>query len=221
MYYICSGALCESVSHSGAKYMQYDRSKLKAAILYICAQSEPSHLGSVKLHKVLYFVDMLHYVQMGNPVTGCTYRKRPLGPTCDQLLPMLRELERSNAIRVSEVDYFGYRKKEFVALVQPDLARLNTNEIRLLDEVREFVCDQNTAKAISDYSHNRAWEQAEFGEELKYNSAFLLFPMEVSLEAFEWARGEGCAVDEARSKKDLAGKDFGTFRDSVLSRLGA
>jgi Protein of unknown function (DUF4065) len=201
--------------------MQYDRGKLKSAILYTCAKCEPSHLGSVKLHKVLYFVDMIHYAQTGRPVTGATYRKRPLGPTCDPLLPTLRELERNNEIRIDEVDYFGYRKKEFIALSKPDLVRFTHDELRLLDEVIEFVCAQNIAKTISEYSHNRAWEQAEFGDELKYSSAFLLFPAEVSPEALEWASGEGQIVDEARSQNKLASKDFAAFRSEVLSRLGA
>ncbi|MGO8952704.1 MAG: Panacea domain-containing protein [Rhodomicrobium sp.] len=200
--------------------MQYDRGKLKSVILYTCAKCEPSHLGAVKLHKVLYFVDMIRFAQTGTPVTGATYRKRPLGPTCDQLLPTLRELENAKALSVNEVDYFGYRKKEFVAIAEPDLARLGQDEISLLEEVIDFVCAQNTAKTISEYSHNRAWEQVEFGEVLKYTSAFLLFPTQVSPEAMEWASGEGLSVDETRSENKLAGKDFGTFRSEVLSQLG-
>jgi hypothetical protein len=201
--------------------MQYDRGKLKSVVLYTCAKCEPSRLGAVKLHKVLYFADMIRFAQAGTPITGATYRKRPLGPTCDQLLSTLRVLEQANALTVNEVDYFGYRKKEFVALAQPDLTRLAQDEIALLDEVIDFVCAQNTAKTISDYSHNRAWEQADFGEELKYNSAFLLFPAQVSPEALDWASSEVAQVDEARSTNKLAGKDFGTFRSEVLSRLGA
>ncbi len=201
--------------------MQYDRGKLKSVILYTCAKCEPAHLGAVKLHKVLYFVDMIRFAQTGTPVTGATYRKRPFGPTCDQLLPTLRELEKAKALRVNEVDYFGYRKNEFVAVAEPDLTRLGQEEISLLKEVVDFVCAQNTAKTISEYSHNRAWEQVEFGEVLKYTSAFLLFPTQVSPEAMEWASGEGQSVDETRSENKLAGKDFGTFRNEVLSQLGA
>jgi Protein of unknown function (DUF4065) len=201
--------------------MQFDRGKLKSVILHTCAACEPSHLGAVKLHKVLYFVDMIRFAQTGTSVTGSTYRKRPLGPTCDQLLPTLRELEATKLLTVREVDYFGFKKKEFIANSRADLSRLAEDELSLLDEVIDFVCRQNTAKTISEYSHNRAWEQAEFGEELKYTSAFLLFPSQASPEALEWAGREGQSVDEARSENKLAGKDFGTFRSEVLSRLGA
>lgn len=75
--------------------MQFDREKLKAAILYACRRCGPNRLGAVKLHKVLYYSDMLRYVQSGRSITGSTYRKRPLGPTCDQLLGTLKDLQRT------------------------------------------------------------------------------------------------------------------------------
>ncbi|MGH6874164.1 MAG: type II toxin-antitoxin system antitoxin SocA domain-containing protein, partial [Aestuariivirgaceae bacterium] len=66
--------------------MQFDREKYKAVILYTCVRCEAHQLGSVKLHKVLYYADMLHYAHVGAPMTGSTYRKRPHGPTSDELL---------------------------------------------------------------------------------------------------------------------------------------
>ena len=57
--------------------MQFDRAKLKTVILYVCSRCEPAQLGAVKLHKVLYFTDMLHYAHAGTAVTGATYRERP------------------------------------------------------------------------------------------------------------------------------------------------
>ena len=46
--------------------MQYDRGKLKSVVLYTCAKCEPSRLGAVKLHKVLYFADMIRLCPSGN-----------------------------------------------------------------------------------------------------------------------------------------------------------
>ena len=91
--------------------MQFDRAKLKTVILYICSKCEPSQLGVVKLHKALYLADMLVYAYVGAPITGATYRKRALGPTCDQLLAVLRELSKEGVLEIREVEYFGYRKK--------------------------------------------------------------------------------------------------------------
>ena len=104
--------------------MQFDRAKLKEVILYACSTCDPSRMGAVKLNKVLYFVDMLRYAKVGAPLTGAVYRKRPMGPTCDQLLSVLNELSRERALEIRNVDYFGYLKKEYIAVRQPDLASL-------------------------------------------------------------------------------------------------
>jgi Protein of unknown function (DUF4065) len=197
--------------------MQFDRAKLKAVILYTCAKCAASQLGAVKLHKVLYFSDMLHYAHVGAPITGATYRKRALGPTCDQLLSTIRDLDRERALDVREVDYFGFRKKEYVALRPPDIERLSESERSLLDEIIEFVCRNNTAKTISDYSHNRAWDMAEFGDVLPYHSVFHLFPTQVSQEALDWASGEVRKIEaEGPRREALGGTSFRDFRSRVL-----
>jgi len=191
--------------------MQYDRNKLKALILYASSVCARSQVGAVKLHKLLYYTDMVHYAQIGAPVTGSTYRKRPLGPTSDALLPMLSEMESRGEIRIHEVDYFGFRKKEYEPLAEPDMALFSETERALIDEVIDFVCRNNTAKTISDFSHGRAWEIAEFGDELPYHGALHLFPNQVSLEALDWASGEMEAVEAERSKKDPV--DYSLFSD--------
>lgn len=197
--------------------MQFDRAKLKAVILYTCQKCESAQLGAVKLNKVLYFGDMLHYAHVGTSITGSIYRKRPFGPTNDQLLVTLAELKRQGAIDIRNVDYFGYIKKEYIAVESPEIDRLSKIERELLDDVIEFVCLNNSAKTISEYSHNRAWEIAEFGEVLPYNSVFSIFPTQVSPEALEWAKAEVDALEAEGSLKDtVGGVTFADFRNRVL-----
>lgn len=64
---------------------------------------------------------MLRYVQSGRSITGSTYRKRPLGPTCDQLLGTLKDLQRTGQLRIEEVNYFGFLKKQYIALAEADI----------------------------------------------------------------------------------------------------
>jgi len=201
--------------------MQFDREKLKTVILYACVKCGPTLIGAVKLHKVLYYSDMLQYARSGAPITGATYRKRALGPTCDNLPSTLRELERSNAIEVREVDYFGYRKKEYEAIGSPDIERLSIEQRELLDEIIDFVCFDNTAKTISEYSHNRAWELAEFGEILPYRSVFHLFPTEVSKESLDWAASEAENIEPQRSRRiSVETTDYEDFRNRILEARG-
>jgi hypothetical protein len=190
--------------------MQFDRAKLKDAVLYACSKCEPSRLGAVKLHKVLYFSDMRRYANVGVPLTGATYRKRPMGPTCEQLLSVLAELEHTGALEIRNVDYFGYLKKEYIPTGAPRAAdSLSVDERGLLDEMIEFVCVNNTAKTISEFSHNKAWDAAQFGEELPYYSVFQIFPAEVSEDAKAWALSEAKEIEAARSS--LKTVDFDTF----------
>jgi hypothetical protein len=200
--------------------MQFDRAKLKAVILYTCSKCEASQLGSVKLHKVLYYADMLHYAHVGTPITGSTYRKRPFGPTNDQLLTTLAELKTQGAIDIRNVDYFGYIKKEYIAVESPETNRFSNIEKELLDEVIEFVCFNNSAKTISEYSHNRAWEIAEFGDILPYTSVFHIFPTQVSPETMEWASAEVKKIEDQRSSgRALGSVPFGDLRRRVLETV--
>lgn len=219
-YSLCPGNIWSTILlYLGAwsRDMQFDRAKLRAVILYACAKCEPSQLGAVKLHKVLYYSDMIYYAYVGSPITGATYRKSAFGPTCDQLLSALAELVRERALEVKNVEYFGYFKKEYIAKESPEPNRLNANEEHLLDEVLDFVCRQNTAKTISDFSHNRAWEMAEYGDILPYHSVFHLFPTQVSQEAMEWASGEVAKLEGERSNdKAVGGTAFRDFRGRVL-----
>jgi Protein of unknown function (DUF4065) len=197
--------------------MQFDRSKFKDVVLYICHKCDRSQLGAVKLNKALYFADMVRYAWTGAPITGATYKKRKHGPTTDHLLFALRELTAERKMQINDVNFFGFKKKEYVTLVEPNIARLSKEEIILLDEVVDFVCAGNTAKTISDYSHQTPWEMVEFGEEIPYHSAFLLYPSEVSLEALEWAEAEAKAIaNQGARSEPVAYTDISVFRRRLL-----
>lgn len=201
--------------------MQFDRSKLRDVILHVCQACAPDRLGAVKLHKVLYFLDMIFYAQAGRAVTGAEYRKRPFGPTCVSLLPVLREMERDGVLAIDEVDFHGRAKKQYRALAVSDLKRFDDAEIELLDEVIEFVCNQNTAKSISDYSHQLPWEMADFGDVIGYDTALLLFPSEPSAEALDLVEAEAEGIEAARSQGDFVGHStYRDFRGRVLAEIG-
>lgn len=201
--------------------MQFDRKKMRAVILRAARSCAPSDLGAVKLNKVLYFLDMISYANHRESVTGATYRKRPNGPTSDQLLFALRDMERAGDIRTVSVDYHGFLKKEYHPLVDEPEGALNDSELSLLDDVIDFVCRKNTAKSISDYSHKLPWEMADMGGEIPYHTAMLLFPMQPSPEAFEAAEDGMREVEAARSAGTSMGvRSLGDFRGSILASIG-
>jgi len=190
--------------------MQFDQRKFKEVVLYVADKCAPESLGAVKLHKVLYFADMLAFVQSGLSITGAVYRKRPYGPTADALSKAIAELQFEKALLVKQVDYFGYRKKQFTPLRTPAAGVLSAPEMTLLDEVIEFVCRDNSAKTISEFSHQRPWEMAEFGDVISYNSAFLLFPEEASERALALTLAEKTSVEDERSRPNTMGFKTGS-----------
>lgn len=83
------------------------------------------------------------------------------------------------------------------------------------------MCDQNTARTISELSHTKAWELAEYGDELPYTSAFRLLPTQVSEDSFEWASEQESLVAAIESNKGTMGVvPFGALRARILEKLG-
>lgn len=162
-------------------YIQFDRQKLKAVVHFICDKCPSDELGNVKLHKILYFADMLHFMHTGKPLTGVDYVKQRFGPTARHLSSVLSELSRDGVIRIESRDYFGFEKKAFIVLSQPVNLRLSNSETKLLDDVISFVCGKS-AKEISELSHDAAWNAAALGERIPYAAAFGLQPVEVTDE---------------------------------------
>lgn len=198
--------------------VQFDREKFKDLVEYICGQCSAAELGAVKLHKVLYFSDMIHYAAEGRPVTGAVYRKRPYGPTADFLLRAIDELQFEGRLSVEEQDYYGFNKKRFVSNLNRKPASISEEENQLVCDVIDFVCRNNTAKSISEFSHNKAWERTESGAEIPYYSAIELYPEDVSEEAMDWAAQEANTVEKIRSDtRRVDYKNVTDLRGFVLS----
>ena len=162
--------------------VQFDREKLLEIVRVTIDSCEPNELGKTKLHKVLYYTDMYSYLFRGVPVAGATYKKRPHGPTCDGLTFALSELEENGEISVTTENYFDYSKKVFKCktLSKDHEASLDQDERKLLSAVIDFVCRNNTARSISEFSHDLVWEMLELGEVIPYHLALGWIPTEIS-----------------------------------------
>jgi hypothetical protein len=165
---------------------QLDREKLKEAVWLIAAHCPPEELGNVKLHKILYFSDMLFFLHEGQPITGVEYLKQKFGPTARHLTLATSELVSEGKLEISEVEYFGLYKKNYIPKAEFRRRRLSEKEASLIVEVADFVRGKS-AKEISELSHNAAWEAAEMGEVLPYFTALRLIPTEVTDSDRAWA----------------------------------
>jgi hypothetical protein len=164
-----------------------DPQKLREAVCLVISHVDPSDLGAVKLHKVLYYADMLTYLRSGQPITGATYKKRPFGPTNEALMTAIRALSAEQVLDINEEDFFGYRKKTFRLKAHCNYSSLSEAEADLLRSMAEFVCLGHTAKSISDLSHDLVWQMVDFGQDIPYHMALSWLPSEPTEAAFEEA----------------------------------
>ena len=177
--------------------VQFDREKLKEAICLLASHCAPAELGNVKLHKMLYFSDMLSFLDEGHPITGVEYQKQKFGPTARYLTAALNSLERDGILQILEEPFHGFFKKSYVSRSPYQANRLSSREQDLLREVADFVRGK-TAKEISELSHNAAWEAASLGETIPYFTALRLIPDEISDDDRSWA--EQTALENATSE---------------------
>ena len=162
-------------------YIRFDRAKLKAAAHYICSRLQPKELGNVKLHKILYFADMLSFCDSGAPLTGADYIKQSFGPTARHLTAVLEELASEQQIKIEKRTFYGFEKRDYISLTEPNRAILGNSAIELLDSVIEFARDRS-ASELSELSHDVAWQAADMGERIPYAAVYGWQPEEITDE---------------------------------------
>lgn len=174
--------------------MHFDRDRFTRLVHHICHRAaDPRQLGRVKLNKILWFADMLHFERTGKPLTGATYAKRQHGPCPTQLLPALDDLKAAKKI-VERPPQGQYEPHQYFSTEQPDLSVFTAEQIAMVDLLIESICTNHTATSISAATHDRIWELAEIGEEIPY-AAFLASRL-----------GEVNEADVRLAKRELLGE---------------
>ena len=172
--------------------IEFDRSKLKDVVHFIIHYVQDKHsieqLGNTKLHKILYYADMLNFTATGKPLTGDDYLNQQYGPTSRHLKAVVSELTREGRVELHEIDFYGFPQRSFAALTAP-LHRLSNEETALLQDLADVVCERS-ARDVSELSHDRVWGSVQRGEVIPYYAAFGLFPRGLDSDDLEDARRE-------------------------------
>jgi hypothetical protein len=158
-------------------------------IIYISSKlkDKPTY-GATLLGKSLCLIDSMNFLKTGHPITDFSYIKQERGPTPNpsQFLPIRDRLVKSGDLEMIEAQYFGRTQNKFVAKREPKIDVFNKDEIYLIDEVLESICDLN-ATQVSNMSHEFiAWIFAKDKEELPFYT-FLLTQADPELEDYAWA----------------------------------
>lgn len=146
--------------------------KFKEVLLYVLGKvgSKPN-VGQTVLYKMLYFIDFNYYEKFEEQLIGATYIKNHYGPTPKEFDKIVREMEGSDLIKISD-DYFKYPQTKYIPLRDPDLSKLKAQELQVINDVLNKLSDMNAIQ-ISEYSHNDVpWLTTEDGEVIDYESVF-------------------------------------------------
>ena len=151
-----------------------EHDKLAELILYISDRHETDeYYGSVRLAKTLFYADFLFSANTGQSITGKRYVRRDQGPMPADLLGTRDRLQREGALVMKERLVHGYTQKRPIAIRAADLSAFTADEIAIVDYVLGEL-EGVSATAVSELSHRfKAWELAEDGEEIPYQTAFL------------------------------------------------
>ncbi len=193
------------------EHFQFDRERFKDVVHFAvhtaCAHYGSDALGNTKLHKILYYVDILKFLDTGIPLTGEDYLRQRFGPTARHLTTALRDLEGESRVSLSTRNYYGYQKSDYCALAEPQLGRLSAEDVQLIEHIVGFVC-AHTAVEISEFSHDAVWESVPMGQRIPYYAAFAMFPGELTEEDIEEAADEAVRIAPLIEAEQRGGSVF-------------
>jgi hypothetical protein len=167
-----------------------DDGKLKELILYVAArcQEDPA-FGAVKLNKILFFADFIHYAHVGKAITGTEYRKYPYGPAPARMKAVKRQLENEQAAYeyANPLPHSTFHQKRLLARRAPDLGAFSPAEITTVERVIEMLRGKN-ATEVSQLSHELpCWSLARDQETIPYFTALIPnTPPDLTEEEIGW-----------------------------------
>lgn len=152
----------------------FDDRKFKELLLHIAERSvDDARFGKTKLNKILFYIDFLAYQNLGSPVTGASYQRRPMGPVPKEIAATRAALEASEEARASFVPYMGYSQERVVALRSANLDVFTSQELEIINNVIDTLWAQ-TGTAVSELSHKEpGWLLANERDTIPYESVFI------------------------------------------------
>ena len=146
---------------------EIERQKLLEAAAFFVSHTK--NCGLVKLFKLLYYADMLHFRETGRGMTGLNYRALPYGPGPTELYnevqaPMadMRRVLSIQSPPRGDANDDAPRLTRITIVRNPGTDELTKRELRIINELAEIFRDV-TAEQISDISHarNGPWDVAK------------------------------------------------------------
>jgi len=154
-------------------FKEYDLEKLKNMILYFIKRLDG--VLSVKLNKLLWYCDFLHFKETSVSITGAQYVRFPLGPVPEKYYLITDVMQDEKLLDMSEVEVQTKEGIEmgnkFTALVEPDESLFSEKE----KEVMNFIADtfrNDSSTSIKEKSHREtAYKKSKDRDIISYEYA--------------------------------------------------
>ena len=133
--------------------IQRHREKLINAIIYFAENTQ--HCYKTKLIKLLYFLDFLHYKEVGRSVTGLKYQAWERGPVSPELFEEIENPhhDMKEAILFKSEPFTTTNEGEqykvnILSLKSFDLSPFSKREFRIMKEVAETYRDKHAEEMV-------------------------------------------------------------------------
>lgn len=138
--------------------------KMVNAIMYFA--NKVKYPYKLKIYKLLYFIDFLHFAQVGRPITNQEYIAMEMGPVPGKLHTAIEENKLSDYFKknikvISESLPTGIGYK-FMPLTKPHMKVFSPRELEILNNVIIIFRDAK-AEEMTESSHlkNHPWERTK------------------------------------------------------------
>ncbi len=165
LYRITLEELAHEESYDYAKYTDMMRLVLRVAA------TEKVTMKKTKLSQILYLADMRHYHQNHISMSGIPYRRQAYGPTIDNYLTLIEELEYNGTIVITQVlreDYHMYEITESRFSQKKPITHLTAKEQKTITAITTAWCDAPTATLTTFIEAQLPYRETTIGHIIPY-----------------------------------------------------
>jgi len=146
------------------KLLDHSDRKIVNAIMFFA--SRVKYPFKLKIFKLLFFLDYIHFKETGRPVTNLLYKAYPMGPVPERLYEAINERKCSDYfnrnLKLIERPDIGEGALQFNLRAgrKPNMETFSPREIRILEEVTD-IYKNSQADEMSEITHlkNSPWEK--------------------------------------------------------------
>ncbi len=127
--------------------------KFAHMVLYFLSNAQ----FKVRLNKLLFYADFLHFKNFGRAISGAKYAALPMGPVPDNYAPIFGLIERSGYILTELIDEY----EGFVAKEKFNKELFSGNELETLRNVLDAFQYKKTNEIVHLSHQEKAWIENE------------------------------------------------------------